>query len=55
MKEDPRIKLIKNYRNRGTLYTKTKGVLNAKRKYVMKLDHDNLYANKKAFVTLYNE
>ena len=55
MKEDPRIKLIKNYINRGTLYTKTKGVLNAKGKYVMTLDHDNLYANKKAFVTLYNE
>ena len=55
MEEDPRIKLIKNNRNSGALYTKTKGVLNAKGKYVMTLDHDNLYANKKAFITLYNE
>ena len=42
MNEDKRIKLISNNINRGTLYTKTKGVLNAKGKYVMTLDHDNL-------------
>ena len=51
MKEDHRIKLIKKYRNGGTLYTKTKSVLNVKGKYVIRLDHDNLYANKKAFIT----
>ena len=43
--------LIKKYRNGGTLYTKTKSVLNVKGKYVIRLDHDNLYANKKAFIT----
>ena len=55
MKEDPRIILIKNGINRGTLYTKTRGVLNAKGKYVMTLDHDNLYAKENVFSILYNE
>ena len=55
MKEDPRIILIKNGINRGTLYTKTRGVLNAKGKYVMTLDHDNLYTYNNVFSTLYNE
>ena len=41
MKEDKRIKLLTNGINRGTLYTKARGVLNAKGKYVMTLDHDN--------------
>lgn len=53
-KEDERIISIKNKRNRGTLYSKTKGVINAKGKYVMTLDHDDFYANEKVFYTLYN-
>ena len=55
MNEDRRIKLLTNIINRGTLYTKTKGVLNAKGKYVMTLDHDNLYATKIVFNKLYIE
>ena len=55
MKEDSRIKLLINGVNRGTLYTKTRGVLNAKGKYVMTLDHDNLYATKDVFDRLYIE
>ena len=55
MKEDRRIKLLLNIINRGTLYTKTNGVLNAKGKYVMTLDHDNLYATKYVFYNLYRE
>ena len=55
MKEDRRIKLLSNVINRGTLYTKTNGVLNAKGKYVMTLDHDNLYATKYVFDKLYRE
>ena len=55
MNEDRRIKLISNINNRGTLYTKTRGVLNAKGKYVMTLDHDNLYATKYVFNKLYKE
>ena len=55
MKEDKRIKLLSNSFNRGTLYTKVRGVLNAKGKYVMTLDHDNLYATKYVFYKLYKE
>ena len=55
MREDQRIKLIKNNLNKGTLYSKTKGVLNAKGKYIMTLDHDDLYTKKYVFSKLYNE
>lgn len=55
MKEDRRIKLLSNRINRGTLYTKTRGVLKAKGKYVMTLDQDNLFATKDVFYKLYRE
>ena len=55
MKEDRRIKLLTNNVNRGLLYTIAKGVLNAKGKYVMTLDQDNLYATKNVFKKLYIE
>ena len=55
MEEDPRIKLLLNGVNRGTLYTKSRGALNAKGKYVMSLDQDNLYASENAFSILYDE
>ena len=55
MEEDRRIKLITNGINRGTLYTKTRGILNAKGKYVMTLDHDNFYATKEVLSILYKE
>ena len=55
MKDDPRIKLLTNKENKGTLYTKTKGVKYAKGKYVITLDHDNLYSSKFTFSILYYE
>ena len=55
MKEDDRIKLIRNIENRGTLYSKTRGILNAKGKYVMTLAHDDLYARNNAFSILFKE
>ena len=55
MEEDPRIKLLLNGVNRGTLYTKSRGALNAKGKYVMSLDQDNLYTSENAFSILYDE
>ena len=55
MKEDQRIILIQNDANRGPLYTKSKGVLNAKGKYVMTLDVDDLYANQNVFSILYEK
>lgn len=53
MNIDKRIVLLMNNKNRGALYTKTKGVLQAKGKYVMVLDVDDLYATKDAFSTLF--
>ena len=55
MKEDPRIVFLQNKENKGALYTKTKGILHAKGKYVMTLDVDDLYASEDAFSTLYSE
>ena len=55
IKEDQRIILITNSENKGTLYTKTRGILNAKGKYVLTLDHDNLYSSKYALSILYEE
>ena len=53
MKKDPRIILYENKRNKGTLYTKTKGVLLSKGKYIMILDQDDIYTQEKALSTLY--
>ena len=55
MVKDPRIRLYQNEENKGILYTKTRGVLNAKGKYVMTLDEDNVYVQRDAFSTLYLE
>ena len=43
MKEDKRIKLIKNKKNKGTLYSRSIGALNARGKYIMSLDNDDLF------------
>ena len=55
MIKDPRIILYQNEENKGALYTKTRGVLHAKGKYVMILDMDDVYAQRDAFSTLYLE
>ena len=55
MKKDPRISFYQNEENKGTLYTKTKGVLYSKGKYVMILDQDDVYTQKDCFSTLYYE
>ena len=44
-KEDPRIKLIKNMKQRGTLYSRSIGVLNSKGEFIMSLDHDDLFTD----------
>jgi glycosyltransferase involved in cell wall biosynthesis len=54
MEIDPRIQLYINEENKGTIYTKTKGVLKSTGKYVMILDQDDMYTQKDAFSTLYN-
>ena len=55
MLKDKRIILLKNEENRGALYTKTKGVLNAKGKYVMTLDEYDMYVQEDAFEVLFDE
>ena len=55
MEKDRRIVLLQNVKNKGMLYTKTKGILNAKGKYVMILDEDDIYAQNNVFSTLYKE
>lgn len=55
MIKDPRIVLYQNKENKGMLYTKTRGVLHAKGKYVMILDVDDLYTQRDSFSTLYLE
>ena len=55
MIKEPRIVLYQNDRNRGSLYTKTKGVLLSKGKYILVLDEDDIYVQRDAFSTLYKE
>lgn len=55
MHSEPRIVLYKNNENRGALYTKSKGVLLSKGKYVLLLDEDDMYIQREAFTILYEE
>jgi len=54
-KEDNRIKIIRNKRNRGALYSRSIGTFKAKGKYIMALDSDDLFINKNIFNICYNE
>ena len=54
-KEDKRIRIIQNKNNRGPLYSRSIGVLNAKGKYIFPLDSDDLFANDNLFDFCYNE
>ena len=51
---DDRIKLFKNKYNKGTLYTKSFGVTQAKGKYILIIDQDDIYINKNLFKILYD-
>ena len=42
-KEDQRIKLINNKKNLGILHSRAIGILQAKGKYILNLDHDDLF------------
>ena len=54
-KEDSRIKIIKNNKNRGSLYSRSLGALKANGKYIMALDSDDLFINENIFNICYNE
>ena len=49
MKEDPRIKLINNQKNMGTLYSRCIGSLSAKGKYIFPLDNDDIFLDNDVF------
>jgi len=51
-KLDKRIKLFINKENRGTLFTKSFGVIKSRGKFVMIMDQDDIYINKDLFLNL---
>ena len=53
--EDKRIKIIENEENKGPLYSKSIGVIQARGKYIMQLDSDDLFINEKIFDICYIE
>ena len=55
MKEDPRIKFIKNEVNRKVLYSKSMAALNTKGKYIIQLDQDDIFVRDDLFDILYQE
>ena len=55
MKEDPRIRLINNEKNRRILYSKSIAALYANGKYIIELDQDDMFLTDDAFNILYNE
>ena len=55
MKEDPRIKFIKNEVNRKVLYSKSMAALNSKGKYIIQLDQDDIFIRDDLFDFLYEE
>ena len=55
MKTEPRIVLYQNKENKGMLYTKSKGILLSKGKYIMVMDIDDIYVQRDAFRCLYVE
>ena len=55
MKEDPRIRLIKNNKNRRILYSKSIAALNSKGKYIIELDQDDMIIRDDCFSMLYYE
>ena len=51
-KEDPRIKIIKNKKNMGILYSRSIGTLSAKGKYIFALDNDDMFLYYDTFKTI---
>ena len=55
MKEDERIRLIKNIDNRMILYSKSMAALNSRGKYIIQLDQDDIFIRDDVFDILYYE
>ena len=55
IKEDERIRLIKNFENRKILYSKSIAALNARGKYIIQLDQDDIFIRDDIFDILFYE
>jgi len=55
MKNDKRIKLIKNKENRRILFSKSLAALNCKGKYIIEIDQDDIFYDKYGFKLLYKQ
>ena len=53
-KNDSRIKIINNDRNRGLLYSRAMGILNSNGEYIMNLDPDDELSSPEDLEYLYN-
>ena len=53
-KDEPRIRIIKNQKNMGTLYSRSIGALSAKGKYIFPLDNGDMFLDYDVFDTIYN-
>ena len=54
-KKDSRIKLINNKKNKGTLYSRSIGVLSTKGSYIFSLDNDDQFYGKDSFYYIYRQ
>ena len=52
-KEDSRIRLIRNKKEKGLLYTSCIGIESAKGEYLIELDQDDFYVDEHLFDILY--
>ena len=52
--KDPRIKIIRNKKNMGILYSRSIGALSAKGKYIFPLDNDDLFLDEDVFEIISN-
>ena len=55
MEEDPRIRLIKNFKNRKILYSKSIGALNSNGEFILELDQDDMFIREDLFDIIYKE
>ena len=55
MKNDPRIRLIKNKGNKKILYSKSIAALNSNGEYILQLDQDDIFIREDVFQSLYYE
>ena len=53
-KKEPRLKIIENQKNMGTLYSRCIGALSAKGKYIFPLDSDDMFLDEDVFSTIIN-